>query len=59
MGARRARRCWTDSAGASWIAGALRSLLGLSLRATSGLRFTEARRFDGRTLRTPMRKSSR
>eukprot|EP00969_Alexandrium_andersonii_P205757 9091520-Alexandrium_andersonii.AAC.1 len=59
MGARHARRCWTDSAGASWIASALRSLLGLSVRAVSGPGFGRTRKFIGRTWRTPMKRPVR
>eukprot|EP00969_Alexandrium_andersonii_P079053 3486504-Alexandrium_andersonii.AAC.1 len=59
MGARRARRCWTDLAGASWIASASRGLLGLSVRATSELRSARTQRFDGRTWRTPTKRSNR
>eukprot|EP00969_Alexandrium_andersonii_P043754 1918618-Alexandrium_andersonii.AAC.1 len=55
MGARPARRFWTDSAGTSWIAGALRSLLCLSVRAVSGPGIRNVRECSGQTWRMPTR----
>eukprot|EP00969_Alexandrium_andersonii_P327376 14465728-Alexandrium_andersonii.AAC.1 len=59
MGARRARRSWTDSAGASWIASAFRSLLCLSVRMVSGPGFREVRKFSGQTWRMPAKRPNR
>eukprot|EP00969_Alexandrium_andersonii_P298567 13198657-Alexandrium_andersonii.AAC.1 len=59
MGARPARRFWTDTAGTSWIASARRSLLCLSVRTVSGPGVRQVRECSGRTWRTPTRRPSR
>eukprot|EP00969_Alexandrium_andersonii_P282070 12469459-Alexandrium_andersonii.AAC.1 len=59
MGARPARRFWTDSAGASWIASALRSLLRLSARTVSRPGFGQVRERSGQTWRVPTKRPNR
>eukprot|EP00969_Alexandrium_andersonii_P196273 8671202-Alexandrium_andersonii.AAC.1 len=59
MGARPARRFWTDSAGTSWIASALRSLLRLSARTVSRPRFAKVRERSGQTWRMPTKRPDR
>eukprot|EP00969_Alexandrium_andersonii_P217080 9588458-Alexandrium_andersonii.AAC.1 len=59
MGARRARRVWTDSVGASWVARALRSLLNPSVRTVGGPGFGKTREFIRQARRTPAKRPNR